>query len=187
MPVRLNPEPANNTFAVGHSDNRTRLALLRFFAGCSTRFLPLQYVTLRQLPNGDLVRLAAIEEVVLSSPLVAQVYVTVVRSALVAIVHPDERYVRRAASRQGNRLQGDLTDMQSTCSSDAFKEAALNEILRVTRKAKLPAHARICAVVLAPSCFSRENGLIDAEGGSMRRESIKKRFKSQLIQASREA
>jgi len=131
-----------------------------------------------KLSQGKYIAPERLEDVYVRSRWVAQIFVDGLASqeTVVAIVIPDEEYVRR--NYQLTTKQRSFVDL---CKDDKLKEKILSDLRQLGQKYKLQKHEIISNIHLHPELFSLDNELLTVTLKT-RRTNARKRFQS-IIQS----
>jgi long-chain acyl-CoA synthetase len=108
------------------------------------------------LSQGEFIAPERLEDVYNRSRWVGQIFVDGIstESAVVAIVIPDEEYVRQ------NFKTTTTTSFEDLCKDEKLKEIILNDLKRLATEYKFKYYEIVSNIHLHPELFSQENGLI---------------------------
>jgi long-chain acyl-CoA synthetase len=110
-----------------------------------------------KLNQGEYIAPERLEDIYVRSRWVAQVFVDGIstESTVVAIIIPDEEYVRSQFQTTNKNIS-----FEDLCKDDKLKEIILSDLKRLAKHSNFKYYETISNIHLHPEAFSQENGLI---------------------------
>eukprot|EP01023_Acetabularia_acetabulum_P038385 TRINITY_DN36778_c0_g1_i1.p2 TRINITY_DN36778_c0_g1~~TRINITY_DN36778_c0_g1_i1.p2 ORF type:complete len:265 (-),score=78.57 TRINITY_DN36778_c0_g1_i1:140-934(-) len=129
-----------------------------------------------KLAQGEYVAAEKIENIILGSPFVGQVFVygDSLQSCLVGIAVPDEEYLARWA--KSNGIEGSFAEL---CGNEAVHKAIMDDIQRVCTEGKLHGFERIRALHLDSEPWTPDNDVLTPTF-KLKRNVAKKRYQEAI-------
>lgn len=127
-----------------------------------------------KLSQGEYIAPERLEDGYIRSRWIAQIFVDGIstESTVVAIVIPDEEYVRK-----NYRTTNPNMSFEDLCKDEKLKEIILNDLKRVAREYKYHRYETVSNIHLHPELFSQENGLITSTLKT-RRTAVRQHFQN---------
>jgi len=133
-----------------------------------------------KLAQGEYIAPEKIENILVRSPFVAQVFVygDSLQSCLVGIIVPEEEYLRKWIS-DSKLIIPSADSFRKLASAPSIKEVILSDIQRLSKEAKLNGFEMIKDIHIEGELMTIENGLL-TPSMKMKRVDVAKRFQNEI-------
>ena len=131
-----------------------------------------------KLNQGEYIAPERLEDIYIRSRWVSQIFVdgNPTESTVVAIVIPDEEFLRKKLTKTSNEFS-----LQNACRDEKLKDTILKDLKRLGQDAKFKYFEIVSNIYLHPEPFSQENGLITSTLKT-RRTAVRQKFQT-IIQS----